>query len=109
MSTEPFVIEPESPRVALHAGERAFVAVRLDRAAEHTAYVELKASGLPAGVSVIAAFGPSPSQLGVVVEAADTVRAITDTPFTLEAHAEGVRVSRRMLLTVLPERETPEE
>ncbi len=111
MSTlsEPFTIEPESARVSVYAAERTFVAVRLDRALGHSAYVELKASGLPAGVSAIVAFGPSPTQLGLVIEASDTARAITDVPFTLEAHADGVRVSRRMLLTIVPERPAREE
>ena len=44
-----------------------------------------------------------------MIEAADTARPITDTAFTLEAHADGVRVSRRVLLTILPERPVPEE
>ena len=109
MSSEPFAIEPETARVSVYAAERTFVAVRLDRAGDHSAYVELKASGLPAGVSAIAAFGPSPTQVGLVIEAADTAHAISDAPFTIEAHADGVRVSRRMLLTILPERPVPEE
>jgi hypothetical protein len=106
---EPFAIEPAAPRITVHAAERAFLAVRLDRAPAHRAYVELKASGLPSGVHAIAAIGPSASDLGLVIEAADTARPDTDVPFTVEAHADGVRVSRRVLLTVLPERPTPEE
>lgn len=108
-SHDPFSIEPDAPRVTVHAAERAFVGVTLRRAPEHTAFVEVKASGLPAGVAGIVAIGPGPGELGLVIEAADTARAITDTPFTLEAHADGVRVSRRLLLTVLPERPIPEE
>ena len=108
-SSEPYAIEPASARVTVHAAERAFLAIRLERAAGHTAFVELKASGLPSGVAAIAAIGPGPGELGLVLEAADTARPVTDTPFTIDAHAEGVRVSRRVLLTVLPERPIPEE
>ncbi|MBX7191696.1 MAG: hypothetical protein K1X94_06550 [Sandaracinaceae bacterium] len=108
-STEPFSIEPDAPRVTVYAAERAFLAVRLTRAPEHRAYVELKASGLPPNVAAIAAIGADPSEVGFVIEAADTARPITDTAFTLEAHADGVRVSRRVLLTILPERPVPEE
>ncbi len=108
-STEPFAIEPDAPRVTVYAAERAFLAVRLTRAPEHRAYVELKASGLPAGVAAIAAIGAEPGEVGFAIEAADTARPITDAPITLEAHADGVRVSRRVLLTILPERPIPEE
>ena len=107
--TEPFAIEPATPRVSVHRGERTFLAVHLERASSHRAYVELKASGLPAGVAAIAAFGPEPSQLGLAIEASDTAREITDLPITLEAHADGVRVSRRLLLTILAAPESPEE
>jgi hypothetical protein len=107
--TEPFAIEPATPRVSVHRGERTFLAVRLERAPTHHAYVELKASGLPAGVAAIAAFGPEPSQLGLVIEASDTAREIADPPITLEAHANGVRVSRRVLLTILAAPESSEE
>jgi hypothetical protein len=106
---EPFAIEPAAPRVTVHAAERAFLAVRLERAPEHRAYVELKASGLPPGIAAIAAIGPSADDLGLVIEASDTARPVTDVPFTIDAHADGVRVSRRVLLTVLPERPIPEE
>jgi hypothetical protein len=95
--------------VSVHRGERTFLAVRLERAPTHHAYVELKASGLPAGVAAIAAFGPEPSQLGLVIEASDTAREIADLPITLEAHANGVRVSRRVLLTILAAPESSEE
>lgn len=108
-SSEPFAIEPAAPRITVHAAERAFLAIRLERAADHTAFVELKASGLPAGVVAIAAIGPGAGELGLVLEAADTARPITDVPFSVDAHADGVRVSRRVLLTVLAERPIPEE
>jgi hypothetical protein len=108
-SSEPFAIEPAAPRITVHAAERAFLAVRLERAPEHRAYVELKASGLPTGVAAIAAIGPSATELGLVIEASDTARPVTDVPFTIDAHADGVRVTRRVLLTVLPERPIPEE
>ncbi|MFN7701334.1 MAG: hypothetical protein ACK5U8_25810 [Deltaproteobacteria bacterium] len=107
--SEPFSVEPAAPSVTVHAAERAFLAIRLDRAPGHRAFVELKASGLPPGVVAVAAVGPGAGELGLVLEAADTARPVLDMPFTVEGHAEGVRVSRRLLLTVLPERPVPEE
>lgn len=109
MSAEPFAIEPSTARVQVHAGERAVVPLRLQRASGHTAYIEVKASGLPPHVYGTLAIGADATSLALVIEAADTARAVSDTPFTLEAHAEGVRISRRMLLEVLAERAVPEE
>ncbi len=107
--SERFAIEPAQLRVELFAGERAQLPIALVRAEGHDAYVELKASGLPRGVYATAAFGPLPSALALVFEAEDTAAIVSDAPFVVEAHADGVRVSRRLLLTILPERATPEE
>jgi hypothetical protein len=64
--SEPFSVEPAAPSVTVHAAERAFLAIRLDRAPGHRAFVELKASGLPPGVVAVAAVGPGAGELGLV-------------------------------------------
>lgn len=107
--SERFSITPAQTRVEVHAGDRFTLPITLTRADGHDAYVELKASGLPPHVVAVAAFGVTPSQLALVFEAGGLASVASDRPFVIEAHADGVRVSQRLLLTILPERMIPEE
>lgn len=106
---EPFTFEPTEPRVVVRAGDRAVLPVRVVRAAGVLAWIELHAQGLPRGVAALYAIGPDPTEIALILEASDTTSPVMDLPFTLEANAAGVRRSRRILLTVLPEAAVPEE
>jgi hypothetical protein len=106
---EPFTFEPGDTRIAVHAGGRAILPVRVVRAPEVRAWIELHAQGLPRGVAALYAIGPDPTEIAVILEASDAASPVVELPFTLEANAGGVRRSRRILLTVLPEVETPDE
>lgn len=106
---EPFTFEPADTRITVHAGGRAILPVRVVRAPEVLAWIELHAQGLPRGVAALYALGPDPTEVAVILEASDVASPVVDLPFTLEANAGGVRRSRRILLTVLPEVAAPEE
>ena len=107
--TEPFTLEPASDRVEVHAGEEAWIGAPLTRAAGHAALVALAASGLPPHVTARAAIGPDPGVIAFLIETSDLARPVTEWPFTLEARADGTSSSRRVLLTILAEREAPQE
>lgn len=106
---EPFTFEPAADLIEVHAGERAVLPIRIERAPEHAAWIELHAQGLPRGVAALYAIGPDPAEVALVIEAADTAAPVRELPFTVEASADGVRRTRRLALTVLPERALPEE
>jgi hypothetical protein len=106
---EPFTFEPADTRIEVHAGDRALLPIRLERALDHDSWIELHAQGLPSGVAALYAIGRDPSEVALVIEAADTAAPVRDLPFTVEASADGVRRARRLTLTVLPERAIPEE
>lgn len=107
--TEPFTLEPASDRIEVHAGEEAWIGATLTRAAGHASLVALAASGLPPHVTARAAIGPDPGVIAFLIETSDLARPVTEWPFTIEARADGTSSTRRILLTVRPERETPEE
>jgi hypothetical protein len=106
---EPFTFEPAETRITVHAGGRAILPVRVVRAPEVLAWIELHAQGLPRGVAALYAIGPDPTEIAVILEASDTAIPVVDAPFTLEANAGGARRTRRILLTVVPERDAPEQ
>jgi len=108
-ATEPFTLEAASPRVELHAGQEAWLAATLTRAPGHESIVTLSAAGLPPHVTARAGVAPEPGVIAFLLEASDLARPVTDWPFTIEARADGTSSTRRVLLTVLPEREIPEE
>jgi len=108
-SAEPFTLELASPRVEIHAGQEAWLPATLSRAPGHGSLITLSAAGLPAHVSARAAVGPDPGVIAFLIETADLARPVTDWPFTLEARADGTSSTRRVLLTILPERAVPEE
>ena len=108
MERPDFTLEATSELAEVHAGGRAVIVLHLMRAGGHRAWIEHRVSGLPANVTGFFATGPDADQLALVIEASDQAALVTHQPFTLEANGDGLRRTRRMLLTVLPEK-APEE
>ncbi len=107
--TEPFTLEAASARVEVHAGGESWLAATLTRAPGHGSIVTLSAAGLPPHVTARAGVAPEPGVIAFLLEASDVARPVVDWPFTIEARADGTSSTRRVLLTILPEREVPQE
>jgi hypothetical protein len=108
MERPDFTVEATTDRIEVHAGGRAVLPLRLARTGGHRAWIELRVSGLPANVSGFFAMSPEADEVALVIEASDQAALVSLQPFTLEANGEGLRRTRRMALTVLPEKAVEE-
>lgn len=108
MERPDYIVETSADGLEVHAGGRAVLPLRLVRTGGHRAWIELRVSGLPANVSGFFAMSPDADHVALVIEASDQAALVELMPFTLEANGEGLRRTRRMALTVLPEKEVEE-
>lgn len=108
MERPDFTVEASTDRIEVHASGRAVLPLRLVRTGGHRAWIELRVSGLPANVSGFFATSPEADQVALIIEASDLAALVELQPFTLEANGDGLRRTRRMALTVLPEKAAEE-
>ena len=108
MERPDFIVETSADGLEVHAGGRAVLPLRLVRTGGYRAWIELRVSGLPANVSGFFAMSPEADHAALVIEASDQAALVELMPFTLEANGDGLRRTRRMALTVLPEEEVEE-
>lgn len=108
MERPDFTVEASTDRIEVHAGGRAVLPLRLVRTGGHRAWIELRVSGLPANVCGFFATSPEADQVALVIEASDLAALAELQPFTMEANGDGLRRTRRMALTVLPEKAAEE-